>query len=53
MLNNECCVVCLAWRVAPEEREERTAAEDWLKRESPHAFALRAELIKRYVYMRT
>jgi hypothetical protein len=38
--------VCLAWRVAEEERDERTAAEHWLKRESPNAFNLRSELIQ-------
>lgn len=37
--------VCLAWRVAEEEHEERNQAEQWLKAESPSAYALRAEVI--------
>ncbi len=40
--------VCLAWRIAEEEHEERSQAEAWLKRESPHAFELRTTLIKEY-----
>lgn len=38
--------VCLAWRVADEEHEERNAAETWLKRDSPTAYSLRATLLQ-------
>ncbi|RYG66053.1 hypothetical protein EON64_10625 [archaeon] len=38
-------VVCMAWRVAEEEIEEREQAEAWLKRESPLAYELRGEVI--------
>jgi hypothetical protein len=37
--------VCLAWRVADEERQERRSAEEWLKAENPHAYQLRTQLV--------
>lgn len=40
--------VCLAWRVADEEKTEREAAEDWLKLEKPKAFSFREQIIKKY-----
>eukprot|EP01034_Spumella_vulgaris_P023339 gene23339-29551_t len=40
--------VCLAWRVAPEERIECSDAEEWLKRQDPRAFELRNEIVKLY-----
>jgi hypothetical protein len=40
--------VCLGWRIADEERDERAQAEAWLKRESPSAFELRNELITKF-----
>lgn len=38
-------MVCLAWRVADEERQERRSAEEWLKTENPHAYQLRTQLV--------
>lgn len=37
---------CLAWRVAVDEADERTKAEEWLKKEDPHAFRLREDIMK-------
>lgn len=37
--------VCLAWRVAEDEREDYTAAEEMLKHHSPGAYELRSELL--------
>jgi hypothetical protein len=38
--------VCLAWRVAEEERQERRSAEEWLKCENVHAHMLRTQLVE-------
>eukprot|EP01038_Epipyxis_sp_PR26KG_P008880 gene8880-11977_t len=40
--------VCLAWRVADEEKSERAAAQEWLEREDRKAFILRTELIQQF-----
>jgi len=40
--------VCLAWRVAEEEREEHREAEEWLLREDQKAAALRNQLIDEF-----
>jgi hypothetical protein len=37
--------ICLAWRIAEEEHEERNHAEDWLKQQSLPAYELRNSLI--------
>eukprot|EP00428_Durinskia_dybowskii_P066072 CAMPEP_0170368682 /NCGR_PEP_ID=MMETSP0117_2-20130122/7582_1 /TAXON_ID=400756 /ORGANISM="Durinskia baltica, Strain CSIRO CS-38" /LENGTH=555 /DNA_ID=CAMNT_0010623355 /DNA_START=869 /DNA_END=2536 /DNA_ORIENTATION=- len=37
--------VCLAWRVADEERHERRSAEEWFKSQNSHAYDLRIHLI--------
>lgn len=38
--------VCLAWRVAEDEREDYSAAEEMLKKQSPGAYELRSELLQ-------
>ncbi|KAJ1432800.1 hypothetical protein B484DRAFT_394774 [Ochromonadaceae sp. CCMP2298] len=40
--------VCLAWRVAEEERGERRLAAEWLKKENPQAFELRSQVIEKF-----
>lgn len=40
--------VCMAWRVAEEELEERRNAVDWLKEEDPIAFSFREEMIQKF-----
>ena len=40
--------VCLAWRVAEDEREEHTEAEKWLSREDAKAAALRNQLVDEF-----
>jgi hypothetical protein len=40
--------VCLAWRVADEEKQERRAAAEWLKSQNFAAYELRSELIDRF-----
>lgn len=37
--------ICLAWRMAEDEDEERRVAEDWLKSSSAYAYALRQDMI--------
>ena len=41
-------LVCLAWRVADEEKTERRTAEEWLKRDALKAFEMRQTLIERF-----
>ena len=36
--------VCMAWRIAEDELQERLAAEEWLKKEDARASELRAEV---------
>ena len=38
--------VCLAWRVAEDERQERRSAEEWLKCENASAYQLRTQLVE-------
>jgi hypothetical protein len=40
--------VCLAWKVAPEERTERRDAVEWMKREKPEAIEIRQQLVERF-----
>lgn len=40
--------VCLAWRIAEEEKEEQTTAEEWLQTQDSKAFEMRNELIKQF-----
>lgn len=40
--------VCLAWKVAEEEKLDRLQAEEWLRTESAEGFDMRARLIKLY-----
>lgn len=41
-------LVCLAWRVADEEKTERRTAEEWLKRDALKAFEMRQTLIEKF-----
>lgn len=40
--------VCLAWRIAEEEKAERRDAEDWLLKNNAAAHALRQQVIERF-----
>jgi hypothetical protein len=40
--------VCMAWRVAEEELEERRDAAEWLKNEDSVAYEMREEMVERF-----